>query len=132
MAMHHDLCDVVNISKAARSRLSKHAGWQCTKAIAERLQWHADPEPRVAGKMPKVELYTTMERIGWHHQRAIVEQSVDGMEMIAGAVFTESSPESTEIEFHLAYKIPGISAAPAVVFDAGAKGSNLYLALICR
>ena len=48
-----------------------------------------------------------MERVGWHQQRAIVEQSVDGMEMIAGAVFTESSPESTEIEFHLAYKIPG-------------------------
>ncbi|KAK9835807.1 hypothetical protein WJX74_008389 [Apatococcus lobatus] len=58
------------------------------------------------GKMPKVELYTTMDRVGWHEQRAIVEQSVDGMDMIAGAVFTESSPESTEIEFHLAYKIP--------------------------
>lgn len=69
--------------------------------------------------MPKLELYTTMERVGWHEQRAIVEQSVDGMEMVAGAVLTESSPESTEIEFHLAYKIPGelltqsISIAPA-------------------
>ncbi len=68
-----------------------------------------------AGKMPKLELYTTMERVGWHEHRAIVEQSVDGMEMIAGAVFTESSPESTEIEFHLAYKIPGERAWEACV-----------------
>lgn len=67
--------------------------------------------PDDTGKMPKVELYTTMERVGWHEQRAIVEQSVDGMEMIAGAVFTESTPESTEIEFHLAYKIPGTQLA---------------------
>ena len=67
-----------------------------------------------------------MERVGWHEQRAIVEQSVDGMEMIAGAVFTESNPESTEIEFHLAYKIPGTQLATficnEVVVDEPSEG----------
>ena len=60
-----------------------------------------------AGTTPTLELYTTLERTAEENE-LILEESVDGMEFVAGAIFSDADDgKSTSISFRMGYFLPG-------------------------
>ena len=62
----------------------------------------------VAGQLPWLELYTTLERTAVEANSHIIEESVDGMDLVTGVLFEELGDNSTEITLRVGYYLPGV------------------------
>ena len=55
-----------------------------------------------------LELYTTLSRSQIDEDEVIVEESVDGMDFVAGVIFADAEEGSgTDVTFRLGYYLPG-------------------------
>lgn len=55
-----------------------------------------------------LELYTTLSRSQIDEDEVIVEESVDGMDFVAGVIFADAEGGSgTDVTFRLGYFLPG-------------------------
>ena len=62
-----------------------------------------------AGTTPVLELYTTLSRSQVEEDEVILEESVDGMDFVAGVIFTDAEEGSgTDVTLRLGYYLPGI------------------------
>ena len=63
----------------------------------------------ISGTTPKLELYTTLARSQVEEDELILEENVDGMDFVAGAIFADSDTGSgTDVTLRLGYYLPGI------------------------
>ena len=61
-----------------------------------------------AGTTPMLELYTTLSRSQIDEDEVIVEESVDGMDFVAGVIFADAEDgKGTDVTFRLGYFLPG-------------------------
>lgn len=59
-----------------------------------------------------LELYTTLSRSQIDEDEVIVEESVDGMDFVAGVIFADAEEGSgTDVTFRLGYYLPGKASA---------------------
>ena len=62
-----------------------------------------------AGATPILELYTTLSRSEVLQDEQILEESVDGMDLVAGVLFADAEGRSgTDVTLRLGYYLPGV------------------------
>ena len=55
-----------------------------------------------------LELYTTLGRSEFEENELIVEENIDGMDIVAGVIFADSETGSgTDVTFRMGYYLPG-------------------------
>lgn len=58
-----------------------------------------------------IELYTTLSRFQVQRDEQILEESVDGMDFVAGVLFADAEGRSgTDVTLRLGYYLPGVGA----------------------
>ena len=105
--MHHCMtnhCVCNNNCKRKQQQLQKKAA-----TIAQALQNNAKHwELNRAGTTPMLELYTTLARCEYEQDELIVEENIDGMDMVLGVMFADSETGSgTNVTLRLGYYLPG-------------------------
>lgn len=58
------------------------------------------------GQLPKLELFTTLQRTVELENEAIIYETLDGMAMVAAALFESTGPETSAVTFRLGYYLP--------------------------
>ena len=61
-----------------------------------------------AGQLPWLELFTTLCRSSVEENSHIIEESVEGMDFVSGALFEELGDNSTQITLRVGYYLPGV------------------------
>lgn len=62
----------------------------------------------LAANTPMLELYTTLSRSQIDVDEVILEESIDGMDLVAGVIFADAEGGSgTDVTFRLGYYLPG-------------------------
>lgn len=62
-----------------------------------------------------IELYTTLSRFQVQRDEQILEESVDGMDFVAGVLFADAEGRSgTTVTLRLGYYLPGLLSYPCM------------------
>ena len=73
-----------------------------------------------------LELYTTLARCEYEEDELIVEENVDGMDMVLGVMFSDSeSGSGTNVTLRLGYYLPGTSS-PSLHRVVHAQGLHMH------